>query len=207
MANKSKKNPFRKIAVNGATYRWKVLGEDGYIRVIVGPNAKKGQFAEGGFSYFSIEIERFGRDGKAIGWGVAQRLILTPHHVRHTVLYALKVGWQPNEPGPTFSLGNLNDKMDLRLKPGLEFPPLTDGEVVLTFAVLESGSPLKPDFTPFSGQGEFYLTFPNQAAAIEFAKEKVEENPKVECWIRREKNVADYYVSKSREMAFSHLPK
>lgn len=205
MGNKSKKNPFRKITVDGTIYRWKVIGEDGYIRVLIGPNAKKGQFAEGGFPYFSLEIERFGPEGKAIGWGVAQRLVLTPHHIRHTILYALKKGWKADEPGPTFSLGKLDDQMELRLKPSLEFPTLSDGQVVLTFAAAGRGTPLQPNFAPFTGEGKFYLTFPNLTAAIEFAREKVQENPETECWIRREKNVADYYVSKTREIPFTHL--
>jgi hypothetical protein len=88
------KKGVHRISVDGAIYIWFAHGTDNYhIDLWVLPGASGQKL----YCHF--------------GYGI----VITPYTVRQTILYAISVGWTPETKGPDLWLGDMDDKVDLRL--------------------------------------------------------------------------------------------
>ena len=86
----------RTIEVDGATYRWKVTGNDMVIDVIIEQDNLKGQKLRATFDYHNETPE--GKIKK-------QERLITPGVIKELIVFALKNGWVPGQNGkPDYGL-------------------------------------------------------------------------------------------------------
>ncbi len=82
----------RNITVNEVHYRWRATGNDGWISLIVWPDALPGDKLLCSFDYDQTEVPH------AVGGGATpiHQLVVTNRLVRRVVLHALSTGYRPD---------------------------------------------------------------------------------------------------------------
>nr|WP_321237059.1 hypothetical protein [uncultured Psychroserpens sp.] len=101
------KKKSRKITVNNHKYLWIAKGKLGYnkwidLSIISAENNGQKLFAQ--FSYDTTNTTSYEFPNP-----------LTPFIVRQTILYGLKKGYNPEKKGSDLNLGNLSNKIDLKV--------------------------------------------------------------------------------------------
>lgn len=97
----------------------------------------------------------------------------------------------------------MNDKINLKCKEGTPFPELKHNQVVLNFAKIRTGEILKPNKEIYLGEGNIYQVFDSIEEAKKYARNIVQEDAEIECWILTGKEKAVCYVNKFEEKDFS----
>ena len=96
----------RRIAVDGAAYRWVVSPDDGYMVLVAELADSPGQRLEAFFRYHDV-CEPAGAGAVRI---VGQRRSVRPGVVREVLVAALARGWQPARPGlPPFRVQDADE--------------------------------------------------------------------------------------------------
>jgi hypothetical protein len=91
----------RRITVEGASDRWVVAPNDGYMVLVVEPAGGPGQRLEAYFRYHDMNEPAEVGASRVVG----QRRSIRPGVVRAVVLAALGLGWQPSGRGlPAFRI-------------------------------------------------------------------------------------------------------
>lgn len=189
------KKGLRKITVNGTRYAYRVTGNDGFIGITIGLLNKEGQLLTGTFSYHANKITNFNRECSVNSWTHYQRIKITPDTIRQVIECALKEGWNPEIEKGQFFLKNIDEKIDLNLKEETKFPQLNDCQVAVSFASVEKGKLLNLSDEIYVGVGDIYHVIDTIEEAKIFAKEKIQGNPDLECWIIIEKDKAICYLN------------
>ena len=192
----------RKIVVNGNRYGYNVTGNDGWISFSIGLLEKNGQILIGDFSYNENTVTNFDKDGKPESWSAKQGIKITPDMIRQVIEYGLGKGWNPLENKGQFELGNMDEKIDLNLKKEIKFPELKPNQVALNFAKLATGHVLKINKELYIGEGEIYQVFDSLEIAKDYAKNMINEDSSIECWIMNAKDKAIFYISAMVEKEF-----
>jgi len=189
------KKGLRKITVDGVKYGYNVTGNDGWISFSIGLIDKNGEILTGVFSYNEHTVTNFKRNGKIRSWSVYPRIKITPNTIRQVIEYGLKNGWNPQKNKGQIRLGNMDDKIELNLNEETKFPDLEPDQV-------KTGHVLNLSMELYLGEGEIYHVFNSLKEAINFAKEKINEDSEIESWIMAEKNKAIKYITSVEEKEF-----
>jgi len=196
------KKGFRPITVNDTLYKYKVTGEDGGIRFIIGLPNINGQVLIGHISYHSNYVSNFNEEGIAKSWNLYQRTIVTPRTIREVILYGLDNNWKPEEQLKQMFIHDLDDKINLQLKKITQFPELQKEEVTVVFESLNKR--LNTDFTLYNGEGNIYHKFDNIQLAQKFSESKIKEDDNLSCWILNDFNKALMFISKKNTIEFKN---
>ncbi|MFC5048392.1 hypothetical protein ACFSTE_13645 [Aquimarina hainanensis] len=196
------KKGFRSINVNDRLYKYKVTGEDGGIRVIVGLPNSNGQVLIGWISYHSSHVSNLNSEGIAKSWSLYQRTIVTPKTIREVILYGLDNNWKPEENLKQMLIPDLDDKINLQLKEITRFPDLKKEEVAVVFEL--QNKRLNVDFTMYKGEGNIYHKFDNIQLAQKFSESKIKENDDLSCWILNDFNKALLFISQKETIEFEN---
>lgn len=196
------KKGIRKITVYDTLYGYNVTGHDSGISFSIGLLKKDGELLTGYFSYHENRITNFDQKGKPKSWSLHQRIKITPDTIRQIIQYGLDNGWNPFEHKGELRLGNMDQKIDLNLKEETSFPTLKPNQVALNFAKVDTEQLLKTDQTLYEGEGEIYHVFDSLEIAKDYARERIKEDPSIECWIMTAKDKAIYYISSTEEKEF-----
>lgn len=194
------KKGFRPITVNDTLYKYKVTGEDGGIRFIIGLPSINGQVMIEWISYHSNYVSNFNAEGITKSWSLYQRAIITPKTIREVILYGLDNGWKPEENLKQMLVHNLDDKINVQLKKITKFPELKNEEVAVVFEL--DNKRLNIDFTLYEGEGNIYHEFDNIQLAKKFAKSKIKENDSLSCWILNDFNKSLMFIDEKGEFEF-----
>lgn len=108
--NKKKK---RKITVKDKEFYWSVTGNDGWISLIVMADVQGSSKLICSFSYHQIPVKIENHPLNAVF--LTNQFVITPYTVRQVIEYAFSQNWNPFEKEKDLVLGNLDDKIDLRL--------------------------------------------------------------------------------------------
>lgn len=110
------KKGHRKITVENKRYVWNVTGNDGWLSLCIVPLKQQGNLLTASFGYHSVMVgTSTTQDGGPV-LHMKQGLIITGYVVRQVILYALNAGWEPLVKGPLLNLGNMDDRINLRLE-------------------------------------------------------------------------------------------
>ena len=104
----------RSIIVDTQKYSWSTTGSDAGITLVITEYQDSLSTVIASFCYHPIIIKRDPKTGSVT---TKQSFIITPAIVREVILYALKNGWKPKQRAPQMTLGYLDDKINLNLKP------------------------------------------------------------------------------------------
>lgn len=198
------KKGLRKITVNGVKYGYNVTGNDGWISFSVGLLDKNGEILTGAFSYNEHTITNFEKSGEIKSWSLYQRIKITPDTIRQVIEYGLNKGWNPQKNKGQIRFGNMDDKIKLNLKEETKFPDLESEQVALYFAKVKTGHVLNLNMELYLGEGFIYHVFDSIGRANKFAKNKINEDPEIECWIMTEKNKTVKYINSFEEKEFNN---
>ncbi|OED48097.1 hypothetical protein AB832_00375 [Flavobacteriaceae bacterium (ex Bugula neritina AB1)] len=196
------KKEFRSIHVNDTLYKYKITGEDGGIRIIIGLPNSNGQVLIGWISYHSSHVSNFNSEGIVKSWSIYQRTIVTPKTIREVILYALDNNWKPEENLKQMLIPDLDDKINLQLKKITKFPDLKKEEVAVVFEL--QNKRLNVDFTMYKGEGNIYHKFDNIQLAKKFSESKIKENDDLSCWILNDFNSALLFMDKKETVEFKN---
>lgn len=186
--------------MNDTLYKYKVTGDDGGIRFIIGLPEINGQVLIGWISYHSNYVSHFNEEGIARSWSLYQRTMVTPRTIREVILYGLNNGWKPQEYLKPMYIHDLDDKINLQLKQITEFPELQSEEVAVVFE--SAKRKLNIDFTTYNGEGNIYHKFDNIQLARKFSESKIKEDNELHCWILNDFNKALMFINKTDAVEF-----
>ncbi len=96
----------RKITVEDQDYHWIASGNDGWIDLFVESRDKGGRLLSAKFEYHHAEGDK----------GLQQQFVVTPGIVSQVILHGKSQGWNPEEKGKPFDLGQMDDKIELGIK-------------------------------------------------------------------------------------------
>lgn len=95
-----------RIIVNGVEYRWRAIGDDGYIAIGVWPTNNIGASIRGNLRYHETWINN--RDGSYSSAG--DQIVVTNRIIRHILEHAItQHGYDPGVKGKELNLTNLDD--------------------------------------------------------------------------------------------------
>ena len=103
------KKKSRKITVDNHKYLWIARENSGYdkwIDLSIMSAEDNGQKLFAQFNYNAID-----KNSNEF----VNPFVVTPFIVRQTINYGLKKGYNPKEKGKDFNLGNLSDKLDIKI--------------------------------------------------------------------------------------------
>lgn len=110
------KKGLRKITVDDFQYAWSATGNDWGIGLTIAPLKNGGQILITVFDYHHKLVQESETiDGIKVQ-SYEQQFIITPYIIRQVIQYALDNGWKPKEKGPQFNLGQMDHKIEIRLK-------------------------------------------------------------------------------------------
>lgn len=96
----------RRIVVDGAEYRWRGTGNDGWISIGIWPANNIGPFIYGQFGYHETWIDI--GDGSLSS--ARDQLVITNRIIRRIIEYAKSAwGYDPDMPGKELRLNSLED--------------------------------------------------------------------------------------------------
>ncbi|MDH7447602.1 hypothetical protein [Aquimarina sp. 2201CG14-23] len=196
------KKGFRSIIVNDTLYKYKITGEDGGIRLIIGLPDINGQVLIGWIDYHSNYVSNFNTEGIAKSWSLFQRTIVTPKTIREVILYGLDNNWKPEENLKQMIVNHLDDKINVQLKKITKFPELKGEEVAVVFE--SHNKRLHLDFTLYEGEGNIYHKFDNIQLAKIFSESKIKENDNLSCWGLNDFNKSLMYIDKRGTFEFEN---
>lgn len=99
------KKGFRSITVNDTCYKYKITGEDGEIRIILGLPNINGQFL---IVWVSYHFETMTNPNTQSSLPTNN---ITPKTIRQAILYGLDNGWKPEENAKPMLVPNLEHKI------------------------------------------------------------------------------------------------
>ena len=103
----------RKITVDDKVYYWAATGNDNWISLCIMTEVEGSSRLNCKFKYHHLPINsKIGNREITI---LANQFVITPYIVRQIIEYALSIGWKPFDKGTELNLGNIDDKIDLRL--------------------------------------------------------------------------------------------
>jgi hypothetical protein len=112
------KKGLRKITVEEFRYCWSTKGSSGCIGLTITPLENKAQQLTAIFDYHNKVVEEDETEDGRKFRTLRQQLVITPYIVRQVIKYGIEVGWSPMGKGPHCHLGEMDDKIDLRITEG-----------------------------------------------------------------------------------------
>jgi hypothetical protein len=108
----TKKNK-RRIVVDGHLLYWSATGNDGCISLIIMSDFEKSGKLFACFGYHQIRVPITINSCEYTS--LTDQFVITPYIVRQVIQLAFLQGWNPQERGNNLYLGQIDERIDLRL--------------------------------------------------------------------------------------------